>query len=286
MNVGLRYALSEIRENYDSLNWWRNRVFVPYVVGTATRLHPSYPGYDGAVRVMDEDWDTLVVLDACRADHFEAVADLERFDEYGVRTSLGSHSSEWTRRNFEGGEFSDTVYVSANPHTSLEAGNAFHRIVELWETHTDEDEGVVLPGSVADAAKDAHAEHEDKRLIVHFMQPHGPFVGSDLEGPYETDDEYWQAYRENLSHVLEYAFDVAEAVPGRTVLTADHGQIRVGGLAERLGIGGHKPGLRFPGLVRVPWAVLDGPRRTIRSGDITEASGNDVEDRLKQLGYR
>lgn len=286
MTVGVRHALSEIRENYRSLNWWRNRVLVPYVIGTATRLHPSYPGYNDAVRVMEEDWDTLIVLDACRADYFEEVADLDAFDEYEARVSLGSHSSEWTRRNFSGREFSDTVYVSANPHTSLEAGDSFHRIVELWETHTDEDEGVVLPESVVEAAKEAHAEFGDKRMIVHFMQPHGPFVGSDQAVTDDTDEAYWQAYSENLEYVLDFALELVEAIPGRAVITADHGQIRVGLFGELLGIGGHKPGLRFPRLVRVPWAVLDGQRRTIRSGEITEATGNSVEDRLEQLGYR
>ena len=151
MSPSLERALSEIRANYDSLNWWRNRVLLPYVVGTATRLHPGYPGYDEAIRVMDEDWDTLVVLDACRADVFEEVADLARFDAYEPVVSLGSHSSEWTRRNFRGGRFDDTVYVSANPHTALEAGDSFHRVLELWETHTDEDAGVVLPDAVRDA---------------------------------------------------------------------------------------------------------------------------------------
>lgn len=286
MTVGPRRALSEIRKNFLSLNWWRNRVFVPYLFGTATRLYPRYPGYTDAVSVMDEDWDTLIVLDACRADAFQNVADLDRFDDYETRISLGSHSSEWTRRNFAGGSFGDTVYVSANPHTSLEAGDAFHRVIELWESGTDEDEGAVLPEYVVKAAKDAHMEFQDKRLIVHFMQPHGPFVGSDLEGPYETDEAYWQAYQENLDHVLDYALDLADAIPGRTVFTADHGQIRVGGLQERLGIGGHKPRLRLPGLVHIPWAVLEGPARTVQSDEINEASGKAIEDRLKQLGYR
>lgn len=100
MTVGPRRAFSEIRKNLWSFNWWRNRVLVPYIFGTATRFYPRYPGYEDAVRVMDEDWDTLIVLDACRADTFQNVADLDRFDGYQTRVSLGSHSSEWTRRRF------------------------------------------------------------------------------------------------------------------------------------------------------------------------------------------
>lgn len=93
MSIGLRHALSEIRKNYSSLNWWRNRVLVPYVIGTVSQYHSNYPGYEEAVHVMEEDWDTLIVLDACRVDYFREVADLDQFDDYSTRISLGSHSS-------------------------------------------------------------------------------------------------------------------------------------------------------------------------------------------------
>jgi hypothetical protein len=260
-------------------------VFVPFVFGTATRLHPGYPGYNEAVRVMEEDWDTMIVLDACRADYFERVADLNRFDEYESRISLGSHSSEWTRRNFQGGSFGDTVYVSANPHTSLEAGAAFHHVVELWKMDFDEDAGVVRPETVTGAAVKAHEEFPDKRLIVHFMQPHGPFIGSEIGETYNSESEYWRAYRENLEYVLPFVDDIVEAVPGKTVLTADHGQVYASGLKDLLGIGGHKPRLRFPSLVEVPWAVVDDERRKTRSGGTSQASGEQVQDRLRDLGY-
>ena len=70
----LSHALSEIRQNYSSINWWRNRVFVPYVIGTLTRLHPSYPGYNKAIHVMNEDWDNLIILDAYRYDELNRLS--------------------------------------------------------------------------------------------------------------------------------------------------------------------------------------------------------------------
>ena len=282
---GLKYAISEIIENFSSYDWWRNRVIVPYIIGTATRCHPRYPGYSKAVRVMNQEWDTLIILDACRADVFQNVADLSRFDEYSTRISLGSHSSEWTRRNFQGGKFGDTVYVSANPHTSLIAGNAFHHVVELWEDNFNDDAGVVLPHVVRDAAIETYRMFEDKRLIVHFMQPHGPLIGSDIEGPYQGEDEYWKAYEQNLEYVLPFVYDIVNTVPGRTVITADHGQIYTDGMMDFLGLNGHKPRLRFPGLVKIPWAVIKGERRKVRRGKVTEASGERIEQRLEQLGY-
>jgi len=31
-----------------------------------------------------------------------------------------------------------------------------------------------------DAAIEAYEQFPNKRLIIHFMQPHGPFIGSDI----------------------------------------------------------------------------------------------------------
>jgi len=286
MGPSLSHAFAEVRENYNSLNWWRNRIFVPYVVGSTTRLHPRWPGYDEGIVVMDEEWDNLIVLDACRADVFELVADLDEFDEYRRVVSQGSHSSEWTKRNFAGRKFGDTVYVSANPHTSKEASNSFHRIVKMWERDFDDEENTVLAESMVSAAKDAHEEHPDKRLIVHFMQPHGPFVGSDTEIPDGDHDAYWQAYRENLEYVLENAMELADALPGTTVMTADHGHVEVGRVLTAMGLDSHKPGLRYPGLVEVPWAVLKGDARETTEEATAAAESDSVDARLRQLGYK
>lgn len=285
MTNGLKHTLSEIRSNYTSLDWWRNRVFVPYVIGTLTRVHPKYPGYDEAVRVMEEDWNNLIVLDACRADAFRRVADMEQFDEYRDVVSLGSHSSEWTRRNFGGQEFGDTVYVSANPHTSRDAGDSFHTIVEMWDHDFDEEVGTVPPQAMVDAALEAIEEFPDKRLIVHFMQPHGPFIGTNIPEE-DIEDRYWDAYDENLEYVLEHAQELIVNLPGKTVITGDHGQISSSPIRDVLGVNGHKPGLRHPGLVLVPWAVTEDTRRDVVSGSTTEAAAEEVNERLRDLGYK
>lgn len=285
MSPGLRHALSEVRDNYRSFNWWRNRVFVRYVLGTLTRLHPRYPGYDRAVDVPDEEWDNLFVLDGCRADAFERVVDTGRFDDYRSVVSAGSHSSEWTTRNFGDGSFGDIVYVSANPHTSKLAGDAFHEVIEMWNREFDESAGTVLPAAMADAAREAAATHPDKRLVVHFMQPHGPFVGSDVPDS-ELDDRYWEAYDQNLEYVTTVARELAADLSGRTVFTADHGQIAPSPLRDAVGVSGHKPGLRHPGLVVVPWAVLDGDRRDTVAEETNSGTAEAVDDRLRDLGYK
>lgn len=289
MERGIRHAIAEVRENFGSLGWWRNRVFVPYILGTASRFHPRYPGYDEAIHVMEEDWDNLIILDACRADFFEEEADLDEFDAYRRVISLGSHSSEWTERNFDGREFGDTVYVTGNPHTGMIAPNSFHRLIELRESAFDEEMGTVLPEQVVEATLDAHDQYPHKRLIAHFMQPHGPFVHEDADSSSFDGDvsEFWEEYRQTLRYVLGHARELAEELDGKTVITADHGQTRERRLLSVFEINPHPPRLRLPELVTVPWAAIEGERRRIESGKVSELeASDDLEDRLKHLGYR
>lgn len=277
-----RRVVSEIRRNGASLGWWRDRVFVPFVVGPLTRLHPSYPGYVEATHVMHGDWDNLFVLDACRADAFEETVETKRFDEYRRAISLGSHSSEWTRKNFQGQSFPDTVYVSANPHTTLLAGDTFHELVEVW-TEFECSPNQIDPSEMAATARETLAANPEKRLIVHFMQPHG------TGGLVKHRGSAAATYRATIPAITDIVEDLAADLGGRTAITADHGELFSSGMKRRLGINQHKARLRYPELVTVPWAVLDGDRRPINTGSATE-SGTDLDDdvvreRLRDLGY-
>ena len=68
--------------------------------------------YGRGTRVINEDWDTLILLDACRFDMFEETVEMEGNLDYTI--SLGSTSEEFLTRNFSKGTFHDTVYVNAN----------------------------------------------------------------------------------------------------------------------------------------------------------------------------
>lgn len=256
-------------------------MFVPFVVGTLTRLHPSYPGYDQAVHVMDEDWDTLIVLDACRADFFEETVDVNRFDAYSRVVSLGSHSSEWTRKNFQNESFEDTVYISANPHTTLLANNTFHELIEVWKEY-DMSPNQIDPTEMVTIAKRANERYPNKRLIIHFMQPHGTGkLISEAENRIEL-------YRATIPAVTDIVVELAAQIDGKTVITADHGELFTSGVRARLGINKHKSRLRFPNLVEVPWAEINnGQRRDITEGELSETTIDEtaVEQRLQDLGY-
>lgn len=313
----LRSLGRELRTNYDDPWWWRHHLCEAVDTHLNAAVHALHPGLEPGVAVMDRDWDNLLVLDACRADLFEEVAEVETFDDYDRVTSLGSMTPEWTRRNFAGDDHGDTVYVSANPYTALEAGDAFHRLVGLWESSFDEERGTVMPGAVVDAALATADEHPEKRRIVHFVQPHHPFLGDEdvtalsewsvrhlAEGehpshPHDPFEAYsmglldrealWDAYADTLSLVLDRALELAATLPGRTVVTSDHGNLvgERGWPIPTRGYG-HQPGLRYPELVEVPWAILDADDRPTISAGATEdgtVAHDGVRDRLQQLGY-
>lgn len=132
--------------------------------------------YGECTQVMNEDWDNLLILDACRYDIFTDRIDLEGTLE--SRISMGSTSEEFMERNFVGEQFHDTVYVNANPYIPKLGldDDTFHAVVDCLDDWDIELE-TVPPEPVARAARNAHERYSDKRLIIHFMQPHAPFIG-------------------------------------------------------------------------------------------------------------
>jgi hypothetical protein len=128
-------------------------------------------GYDLA----EEDWDVVVILDGCRYDQFAMTNWLDGTLE--SRISPASESWEFMRSNFQDRQFHDTVYVTANPHWYKLDDGVFHHVVDLLSSAWDDEHNTVLPGAVAERALAAHERFPKKRLVVHFMQPHFPFIG-------------------------------------------------------------------------------------------------------------
>lgn len=158
-----------------------------------TRYHRMFP--HNGFEVMSADWDTLVILDGCRYDLFEPIH--ERFiddQSYDLRavTSMGSSSREFIQRNFIDEIYEDTVYITANPFVGQKEEGMFHAVENLFVTEWDEDLNTVPPGAVTEATVAAHEEFPNKRLVVHYMQPHYPFIGErgralDHRGLYPED---------------------------------------------------------------------------------------------------
>lgn len=265
------------------------------------------------IDVIDEDWDTLIILDGCRYDLFAEVCELSGTLE--KRTSHGTESSEFIEKNFSERQLHDTIYVSANPYTRLLDDRTFYKIINLLENGWDQEYHTVLPETVTKQVLNIIKEHPDKRLIAHYMQPHYPFIGDHgqtishkgITAQQDTTDEHasvWKrlqwgelssetvedAYRENLEVVLESVETLCTNLPGKTVITSDHGNLLgdwVGPIPTRAY--GHPHNLYTKHLVEVPWFVIESEtRRSVRSeAPVTDerVADKNVDDRLRHLGY-
>lgn len=273
------------------------------------------------VDVFEEDWDTLVVLDACRYDMFESTSRLE--GTLSARISKGSSTVEWLQANFDGRDLRDTVYVTANPQLEENRDQweiRLHETINIWLNEGwDEEVGTVRAETMTEAALEAAEQFPHKRLVVHYMQPHYPFVPAEtdfdkkhlhqMDGkggePSEENvwnrkfkgelniskEGLWSIYTENLIYALEHVKDLLVEMSGKTVITADHGNY-VGERASPIPIQewGHPRGLYDEPLVQIPWLECgQGERRTIRANESesrAHVEDETVSDRLQALGYR
>ncbi len=139
--------------------------------------------------IQKKDWDCLIILDACRYDYFEKVYDKYLKGDLKKVKSVGSDTPTWLVRNFnESQNYKDVIYVSANPFVNskgvefvenFNASEIFYKIFNVWEWKFNFNYMTVLPEVMGKAARLAKARHPKNRLIVHFMQPHWPYLGKD-----------------------------------------------------------------------------------------------------------
>ena len=259
--------------------------------------------------VYEREWDLLVVLDACRVDLLRSVADEYEFlGEIERVESVGSMSKEWMAKTFTdeyADEVAETAYVTSNVFSErmLDA-DRFGTLEEVWRDGWDGEADTVLPRTMTDRAIRIAREDAPDRLIVHYVQPHHPFVGleagfdADPFGPALSDtvvdalrkgkidrETFWDAYRDNLRLALddvELLLDNVDA--DRVAITADHGDA----LGE-WGIYDHPVGCLHPAVRTVPWATTTATDRGTYEPDVERAEDDpddsDVEDRLQALGY-
>ena len=274
------------------------------------------------IDIFNEDWDTLVVLDACRYDMFESTSQLD--GSLSARISKGSSTVEWLQANFDGRDLRDTVYVTANPQLERNRDRwdiNLHETINVWlDEGWDDETGTVRAETMTDAVIEATDRFPHKRLVVHYMQPHYPFVPADTtadkehlqqidgdgDGPSEENvwnqmfhgdlnlsrDELWSIYVENLDYVLDSVKQLLDSLSGKTVVTGDHGNY-VGERASPIPIReyGHPRGLYDHPVVRVPWFVHEyNDRREIRctnkNNSVASVESDVVDERLRDLGYK
>ncbi len=268
--------------------------------------------------VLKKDWNNLVILDACRYDYFKEVYSNYLTGTLRKITSPAFETTQWLTKTFGRGTHKDIIYTSANPYVNSRgieadrfgARGRFYKIIEVWNWGWDEKLKTVHPKTVTKAAKKARALYPRKRLVVHYMQPHYPFItlGPErglilpnkrrsetggivsairrrisiliqrhlgprvfylfgelgrfmgLAHPHPVkvvaqkygDDILRRAYMKNLEIALESVSELVAVLPGKTVITSDHGYL--------LGENGEyaQESLRSPHLLfEVPWFEVE-----------------------------
>lgn len=132
--------------------------------------------------VTQEEWDYLIILDACRYDYFEQLYRDYFQGKLTKKISAGTSTNEWRDNSFPG-YYDDIIYISANPMFSstldvygYTAGKHFYKVYELWKNGWDKDHGTVLPQTVTQASISIIRETPNKRFIIHYLQPHEPYL--------------------------------------------------------------------------------------------------------------
>lgn len=279
------------------------RLEINYILRHTNQQYYKYSGKPDGYDLMERDWDTAVILDACRYDYFD-----EEYEQYiqqgGLKkeTSPGSESQEFMIKSFKNRELHDTVYITGNPYVTLLDPDVFHAVQldEAWGDDTSE----VPPQKITDQAISAHTEYPNKRIIVHYMTPHLPFVCqndnqlnhevSDWRGMYwpedTTRDKIQTGYRNNVRVVLNEVRELLEYIDGKVVITSDHGEL-LGGRIRPIPVRGydHFPSLYVPELINVPWLEIDSSdRRDIQAEapqDELSVDEKTKDERLRALGY-
>lgn len=242
------------------------------------------------IYIMNESWDNLIILDACRYDIFDNLNTIK--GDLKCRFSRGLNTNQFLRENFGNKYFDDTIYIIANPLFNFHGYDKnFYKTVNMWDFAWDEKLRTVLPGQMAKKTNEIRRDYPNKRIISHFVQPHFPFIGEigqkylpkhrafemdkeDVKRGIEREQEYeniWKlveekkvnretvikAYKENLEITLPIIKDLVNIIEGKTVITSDHGNL----IGERIfpfffRRYGH-PGLYHENVVKVPWFIVN-----------------------------
>jgi hypothetical protein len=221
---------------------------------------------------MGEKWDYIIILDACRYDFFKKNYKVLSQGHLEKKQSLASCTYEWLEKNFADKHYADTVYITANPriHTNwfwkwiLKNKNPFCHIEDVWKYAWNERSGAVTPREMTKAVLKIIKKYPSKRIIIHYIQPHPPYldengekiIKSKLLNPLRrgevSRDEAIDAYNKNLQNVLIEVKKLINHLNGKIIITADHGEC----FGEWL-LFSHPGKTYVKELIEIPWFIIE-----------------------------
>lgn len=266
-------------------------------------LIPRYD-YTKNKSIFAKDWDNLIILDACN--HIVAKQYNWECEYMSAHRSRATNSKEFFLNEVSGRDLTDTVYISANAWVDELYDEADFNLHELIVVDIND------PEDMATNVKSIAGKYENKRVVAHFMQPHFPVLSDDYKKVNEewyadrpmnmwhnkmidnlnydiTKERLIEAYEANLRTILPIIKNLVEDIRGKTVISADHGQIfdeRVRPIPIKMW--GHPQGAYANNLLNVPWIVYSGNRKDIEPGEnngVSIQTDQDTKARLEELGY-
>lgn len=207
--------------------------------------------------VLSEDFKFCIILDACRFDAFAKVNTING-DLFRI-WSTGSRTGEWFENTFKQHFYANIIYISANPFLSTfwlkkkYGKQFFYKMVPVWDHGWNWNLGTVHPEQVNKAVLRNIKKHPNHKFIIHYLQPHYPFIATKTNGlglthlrcsiKYDKKLKYvnnlWHQARNkkvtgkqierlyflNLKLVLEHVKQLLPKLEGKTIITSDHGNL-------------------------------------------------------------
>lgn len=303
-------------------------------------------------KIMDSNWDYLIVLDACRFDYFK-----KSYEEYFGNVELKkvyscfSDTIGFLTGLFKGKYYDDVVYISSNVFVNsktevkhrgkkFSGKEHFYNVIDVWDWGWNKKLGTVHPKKINEAFFNSVKKYPNKRLIIHYMQPHYPYISEGGKSDYTmnlkkcltykrklkneiigkilkiakffiSDEIMWKiegffrlpspklkqmvlnlgkdgirnAYENDLKLVLKYVKELTDKVPGKYLITADHGEM----LGES-GRWGH--GYNYKQCREIPWLLVKSKgskksdyKKTLKKNRKNKNIEEKIKERLESFGY-
>jgi len=186
--------------------------------------------------IYDKNWDILVILDTCRVDAIEAVANEYDFlsqADRGSIWSVGSASLEWMVHTFTQKHISEvrnTAYISGNGFTQrvFEEGErpddgrgwsftnwctvdseAFEVLDQPFLYADYNENWATPPRAITERGIATHRDIDPQRLILHYAQPHHPYAANARKEDRTQLEDYEESPFEQLQngHDIEPIWD-------------------------------------------------------------------------------
>jgi hypothetical protein len=275
------------------------------VMRRIVRLIDRFAREDGNP-IFESDWDLLIVLDGCRADGLKAVSSEFSFlpDHIPTIRSVASWTKAWMEHSFTPEyreQMQSTAFVTWNPYSDKLDPTDWYSLEEVWRGHSEVE--FLAPRVITDKGIQIWREHNPDRMILHYKQPHAPYIS--LRDERESDElvfdllrqgeitieRAWKHYLNNIRVALQGIELLRKNISAdTTILTADHG--------EAFGewrLFGHGEAMPVDPVMDVPWVSLEtsdtGEYQPRNDHDVAEEAATDAvqttrEEQLKALGYR